>query len=258
MVIVVGKRRPVELVGSGLGDHLDGSAARQSLLGIEVVRGDVDLLNRFRGGDVGRVVRQPDVDALRAIKAGVVVVAGGPVDVGRQGALGSVGVRVLERCRRRAGNQVDESLVVPIRVHRHRLDLFAAQLRLDRRRLRLEDRRGRGDRNDFRDVTDLHRRVQPNDAVGGNGQISGRVGREPLLGDLQIEGSGQDVPDIVIPIGIGHRFASLTRTLVGNGHGRAGDNCAGLVGDSPDQRSVQHLSAGKIRRQHGGEDHRQD
>ena len=50
VVVVIDEGRAVELVGARLGDYLDGRAAGQPLLGVEVVRRDVDLLDRLGRG----------------------------------------------------------------------------------------------------------------------------------------------------------------------------------------------------------------
>ena len=51
---MVTEEAAVEIVCPGLGHHRDGSATRHSLLGIEVVGGDVDLRNAFYWRDVDR------------------------------------------------------------------------------------------------------------------------------------------------------------------------------------------------------------
>ena len=87
-VVVEQKGGAMEVVGAGLGRHGDGRTAGHALLGVEVVRGDVYGLDRLRRSDVGRVVRQPDVDVGGAVELRDVVVAVGAVDVGRERAAG--------------------------------------------------------------------------------------------------------------------------------------------------------------------------
>ena len=92
---MVFKQDAVELIAAGLGDNGDGRSARHPLFSVEVIRGNIDLLDGLRRRHIHGVVRQPDEHVRGAVHASVVVVAVGAVDVEAQRTLGCIGNSVL-------------------------------------------------------------------------------------------------------------------------------------------------------------------
>src|SRR5215467_15179363 len=96
LVLVVFKQASVELIRPGLGDNGDGRSTGHSLLGVEVIRRNVDLLNGLCRRNVNGMMREPYENVGRAVHTRVVVVSIRPVDVGAQTTFRCVRNRVLK------------------------------------------------------------------------------------------------------------------------------------------------------------------
>ena len=81
VVGVVFEQRPVHLVRSTLSLEVNSSAACQTLFSIIAVGDNIDLLKRFKGGNVGDHVRQQDVIGADTVNASIVLIVAGAVDV---------------------------------------------------------------------------------------------------------------------------------------------------------------------------------
>ena len=114
VVGVKGESAAVEFVGPGFRRDGDGGAAGHPLFRIEVIGGDVDLLNALHRRDIHHVVRHGDQDVGRAVHSRVVVAAVLPVHIGGEVALRSIDDGVLKSYRRGARNQVDQALKVAV------------------------------------------------------------------------------------------------------------------------------------------------
>ena len=78
----------VQLVGPALGDDVDRGAAREALLGVEVVGRDVHRLDRLGWRHVEALRGKRSAHIQRAIQPGVIAGVAGAVDVRVQRASG--------------------------------------------------------------------------------------------------------------------------------------------------------------------------
>ena len=168
-------------------------------------------------------MRQPHVDAGRAVDAGDIVVAVGAVDVGGQRAAGGVGLRVLEQRRSGAGHQVHQVLIVPVLIQRQVRDVLRPEVDADVSLVGLEqdgfgrDRDRLGQRADFELAVDAH------DAASSDRDARLHELLEPLQRCLQRVHAAGDVPDRVGAGRVGRRPQLESRVLVLDRDGRARD-----------------------------------
>ncbi len=207
------------------------------------------------GRDVAGVMRQPHVDARRAVDARGVGVARRAVDVGRQRAARRVGLRVLQRRRRRPGHQVHQRLVVPVLVERQVDDVFGPQVDADVGLVGLEQRGLGGHRHRLREGADLELRVDADDAARRDRDARLDVLLEALQRRAQRVGPGGDVADRVVAVLVGDAFELQARGFVHERDGRARHRRARVVGDLPGDRAVDGLRGdlGREQTEHGPE-----
>ena len=160
--------RAVKLIRPGLGHHRDRGAPGHALVGVEVVGGDVDDLDRLRGLDVAHVMREPDVDRDRAVDAEGVVVPRRPVDAGGQRAAGGVDLCVLELRGRGSWHEVEQRLIVPKLVQRKVRHFLRREFGMKVGLLRLEKGGLRGHGDGFGQRSDLQPEIHADGITGGN------------------------------------------------------------------------------------------
>ena len=234
-------RRAVELVRAGLGDDRDGHAGGHALVGVEVVRRDVDGLDRLRRVHVADVVRQPDVHGHGAVDAERVVVPLRAVHVRGERAAGRVDLGVLRLRRRRAGHEVDERLVVAELVERQVHELLRLELGVDVGLLGLQERRLADDVHRLGEGPDLQLELDADGVAGGDRHARLAQLAEALHVDRQVVGAGRQVAEGVAALGARDGVDLEVRAGVRRGHGRAGDGRAGAVHHRADDRPVEGL-----------------
>jgi hypothetical protein len=224
---------PVEVVGAGLREDGDRGAPCHPLLGVEAAGRDADRVHRVGGSHVHGVVGQPDVDVRGAVEAGVVVVAGGAVDVRGERPGGRVGDGVLEPRGCRPRHEVEELLVVTVVPERQVLDLLGLELALHGAGVGLQQRRLRLDGDGLRHRADLERDVHAGDRVGRDRDafLDGLL--EARQDDADPVGPGDHVDERVAAVGAGGGLTREVRTRVDGCHGRTGHRGVGRVGDAP-------------------------
>ncbi len=185
---------------------------------------------------------QPDIDAARAVDAGVVVLSVHAVHVRPQRAARRVGLGVLERRRCRAGHQVDQRLVVTILVQREIDDLLRLQLSVQVALVGLQQLRGRFDRHASQlDGSDFEPRLDAADLTGGDRYIRLYEFAKALQPDLHVVTSGLKVRNGVLTVFGADRFLGQVGVFVHDGYGSRGDSRSRGVLDDADDAAVKNL-----------------
>ena len=244
LVVMKPERRAVQLVRSRFGDDRSRRAAGQPLLGFARAGGDIDRLDRVGRGNVAGMMRQPDVDAGRAVDARHVVVAVGAVDVRAERARGRIENGVLKTRRRRAGHQVDQSLVIAEAGQRQLAHGRRRDLRAGAGLFGLQAG-GRGlDGDLLGHLTDLHARVDAGDGVHRHRDALGNKRAESFGADGHVVASGLHVDEAVNTVFGCRPFLACAGGRVHDGDRRAGNRRAAFIGDGTDNRPVENLRVG--------------
>ena len=156
----------VDLIGAALGDQSNRRGARHTLLGIRRARGDIDGLDGLFRFHVAHMMREPDVDAGRAIDARDVGLRVAAVNVRLQRAARRIGNRILKRGWRGSGHQVDQGLVVAIAAERHIRDLLRHDLGVRVALVGLQHSLCRFHGNRLGELADLHLHVRSAYRIG--------------------------------------------------------------------------------------------
>ena len=244
----------MQLVGAGLGDDRARGAAGHAQVGVEVVGHDVDRLDRLGRRDVARVVRQPDVDRHRAVDAGGVAVRLDAVHPGPQRAARRVDLGVLELRGRRAGDEVDQLLVVAELVQREVDDRLRRQLGAEVGPFRLEERRLADHVHGLGQRADLELQVHADGVAGGDAQARLVQRAEALEGGVQVVDAGGQVAEGVGPVGVGDRIDAEAGAGVRRRHGGAGNGGALRVRHGARDGAVEGLRGGRKRGDQRGDD----
>ena len=215
---------------------------------------DVDRLDRLGRRDVARVVRQPDVDRHRAVDAGGVAVRLDAVHPGPQRAARRVDLGVLELGGRRAGDEVDQLLVVAELVQREVDDRLRRQLGAEVGLLRLEQRRLADHVDGLGQRADLELQVHADGVAGGDAQARLVQRAEALEGGVQVVDAGRQVAEGVGPVGVGDRIDAEAGAGVRRRHGGAGNGGALLVRHGARDGAVEGLRGGRKRGEQRGDD----
>ena len=154
-VTVVFEERPVEVVGAGFREHVDGRASSHACLGVHAVGHDVDGLDRFERRAVGDEARKPDERVAGAVDPGIVSLVALPADGSRQRLLRIGGQGMGGRGRRDAGHESQQCRVVPYAGHRQVVDLLRVDLAANLRPIGLKRHRRGGNGDRLRDARQL-------------------------------------------------------------------------------------------------------
>ena len=247
LVGVVLERRAVQRVGPALDLRVDRRAAGQTLLGVEAVGDDVDRFERFERRNVGGDVRQPDVGRADAVDADVVRAAARAVDVEHQRARGIGRHRVRLRRRREPGQHAEEVLVVAVHRHRQVDEVVGLQLGAHFGAVRLQQGRLAGDRHRFGELANLQLGIGAGRRIQGDRDVGTSQRPEARELDRHRVHAGLHRIEAVRAGGIRRGVARRARLLVVDGDGGARHGRARVVADVADERSIQHLRAGRGR-----------
>ena len=175
-----------------------GGAAGHALVGVEVVRRDVDGLDRLGGADVADVVRQPDVDATPRRRCGSrCCSAASPLTQVRSERPGVSISAFWNWRRRRAGDEVDQRLVVAELVQREVDDLLRRQLGAEVGLLGLEQRRLADHVHGLGQGADLELQVHADGVAGGDAQARLVQRAEALERGVEVVDAGEQVAERV-------------------------------------------------------------
>src|ERR1022692_4709096 len=151
------------------------------------------------GTTLAHVMRQPDVNAFRAVDLCDIGLRVAAVDVGAQGAPGRVGDRILECRGRRAGYQIDQSLIVPEAAQRHVHDARRGKLGVRVRFIRLELNRFRGDCYRLACFADLKVKIETANGVWCDRETRLLYGSKTLGNGFNRVGTGKEVDEAIPP-----------------------------------------------------------
>jgi len=184
---------------------------------------------------------QPDVDIGGAVDAGIVVVAGRTVDVGRKGAGGGGAGAVLEVGRGGAGNEVEQALEVAVAGQGEGGDLFAVELGANVGFFGLEDGGGAADGDLFGDVAYLEADIGASHGIDDDGEFFAGDRAKAAGGDAQGVGAGEDVDEGVAAVGVAFAIAAETGFFTDELHRGVGHGGIAGVEDGTDDGAVEYL-----------------
>ena len=245
------ERRPMQFVGARFRDHRGGSSAGEALLRITGSCRDRDRFDRLGRGDVARVVRQPHVDAGRAVDARHVVVPVRAVYVGAERPRRRVQDRILEPRRSGSGHEVDQALVVPEVRQRKGRDRYLADFRTRVGLLGLQLGGGGFHRDLFGDLSEHQPHIDARDRIGRDGDVFLDVHPEAVRRDGNGVDAGLHVHDAEQAERFRRRDEFETGLDIDGLDIGARHDGAGRVGHGADERAVQHLGRCRGRPRHG-------
>src|SRR6185312_6178111 len=188
-------------------------------------------------------MRKPYEDVRRAIDARIVVIPIRAVHICAERALRSVGNGVRKYRRRRAWDQVEEALKVPVVRQREIRQLVRTKLRMSIRLIGLQRRSGSGYGDVLSLRADLHLHVDSGDGVNGGGHTSRRYCTESSSGYMDFVNAWQNVADSIASGSVGRDVASFAGLRVNGFDLSLGDHRAALVGHGSHHRAIKNLSA---------------
>ena len=232
-------------VRAGLRHHRDRGPARHALFRIEVVGGNVDRFDGFGRRHISGVVGEPDENAQSAVDARGIIVAIDAVDIGAQSASRGGLNRVLVLARRRAGNQVDQALIIAIPRKRKIGDGLRAQVHVKIHLLRLQSQRRGLHRDRVSNLADLQRDVLTPDRVDYQRDVFLSVRSKALSGYCQIVAAGQKIRERIRSCRVRRDAQGLRRAGIHDGYRASRDHCARAVVNHSHERPIEHLRPGR-------------